>query len=95
MENYKFLFKPLFFIFSLVFAGWMVLKIETVSPSDFGKYRSLFEVTPPAEAGDEKKKVVLEKICDDYRCGKTDSATFMTQLRIYFKLASKNKPEAK
>lgn len=46
MKKYNFLFKPLFFIFSLVFATWLVLFIEKISPSDFGKYGHLFDNGP-------------------------------------------------
>lgn len=41
--GFAFLFKPLFFIFSLLLGSWLVLKIEKLIPSDFGKYKSLFE----------------------------------------------------
>ena len=46
MKNYTFIFKPLFFVFSLVFSTWMVLAIEKISPSDFGEYKTLFESQP-------------------------------------------------
>jgi hypothetical protein len=46
MKKYNFLFKPLFFIFSLVFATWLVLYIEKISPSDFGRYEYLFNSEP-------------------------------------------------
>jgi len=47
MKKYKFLLKPIFFIINLLFATWLILKIEKLNPSDFGKYRSIFEKTAP------------------------------------------------
>ena len=43
MKKYNFLFKPLFFIFSLVFATWLVLYIEKIHPSDLGSLGHMFE----------------------------------------------------
>lgn len=46
MNKYSFLLKPLFFIFSLVFATWLTLFIERLQPSDFGKYEYIFSSEP-------------------------------------------------
>ena len=43
MKKYNFLFKPVFFIFNLLFATWLVLKIEEIKPSDFSKRPSFFK----------------------------------------------------
>ncbi len=79
MKNYTFLIKPVFFILSLVFSCWMVMKIEQIQPSDFGRYRSLFEKpgTPQKESkvikSDKKNlsdaKTKLKKLCQDYKAG--------------------------
>ena len=43
MKKYNFLFKPLFFIFNLLLATWLVLEIEKIKPSDFSKRPSFFK----------------------------------------------------
>jgi hypothetical protein len=73
MKEYKFLLKPAFFIFNLFFATWLVLKIEQVKPSDFGKYERF--LTPhqvvPAPAGNEK--LLLKTLLNSYKNGQLDS----------------------
>jgi hypothetical protein len=89
MKEKLFIFRPLFFIFNLVFATWLVFKIEKISPSDFGKYRTLFdtpEALTPEKMGD---KLYLKKICSDYKGGKLDS-TEMEQLLDRYLTASKS-----
>ncbi|MCD6017333.1 MAG: hypothetical protein K0S53_454 [Bacteroidetes bacterium] len=80
MKNYTFLLKPAFFLFNLIFATWLVFKIEEISPSDFGKYKSLFE-DPPGSIGYKKKH--LKKIIIDFKAGKLDSLQLERQLEIY------------
>jgi hypothetical protein len=91
MKKYTFLIKPTFFIFNLLFATWLVLKIEKLSPSDFGRYKSMFEHT---EARPEKvpqyDKYYLKTLVEDYRSGKLDSAMFDLQLEKFID-ASVNK----
>jgi hypothetical protein len=41
-KSYKFLFKPLFFIFSLIIASVVILYIEKLKPSDLGHLEGLF-----------------------------------------------------
>jgi hypothetical protein len=74
MKNYSFLIKPAFFIFNLLFATWLVFKIETISPSDFGKYGRIFqeEYRPPVS----DKKGPLKKLYRDYKNGLLDSVSF-------------------
>lgn len=77
MGRFKFLAKPLFYIFSLLFSCWMVLQIERISPSDFGKYKSWFQQKPT----DQKHtafptNTALRDAYLQYKSGKTDSATF-------------------
>ena len=95
MKKYKFLAKPLFFIFSLLFASWMVLTIEKIKPSDLGKYESLFKTKKnpslipkktelPYKGGDsllnETKKNYIRRLCMDYKSGAIDSLAFNEQL---------------
>lgn len=102
MKKYKFLFKPLFFIFSLLFASWMVLTIEKIRPSDFGKYESLFKSKANAAVPvyknsqiDKKenfidqnklKKQFIKKLCSDYRAGKIDSVKLNEEIEHLFKV---------
>ncbi len=74
MKEKLFLFKPLFFIFNLIFATWLVFQIEKLSPSDFGKYESLFEGPPVFSREKMGEKGYLKKLCSEYKAGKLDSA---------------------
>jgi len=87
MKKYKFLLKPLFFIFNLVFATCLVLFIEKIKPSDFGRHRSLFENEIPPLTPTVYNKEYLKKICHDYRCGLIDSAQVEKKLDIFFSAA--------
>lgn len=80
MKNYKFLFKPVFFIFNLLFATWLVFQIEKITPSDFGRYRSLFEDTKPVAPDHVLHKTILKKICSDYKTGALDSIKLEQEL---------------
>lgn len=42
MKQLASLIKPLLFIAQLLIASWLVLYIEKLQPSDFGRYKSLF-----------------------------------------------------
>ena len=88
MKNYTFLFKPAFFLFNLIFATWLVFKIEEISPSDFGKYKSLFE-DAPGSVGYKKKR--LKKIIIEYKAGKLDSVQLERQLENYLESRDKSK----
>jgi hypothetical protein len=74
MSQYKFLLKPAFFIFNLMFATWLVLKIEGIKPSDFGRYRSIFG--DPEKLNPEKlqQKKYLQNLFSMYKHGGIDSA---------------------
>lgn len=95
MEKYKFLFKPLFFIFSLLFACWMVLKIEQIQPSDFGRYEALFKsgagkeykpqpvpIPQPHVNKDiiKKGKEAVARLFSEYKSGRIDSVSFNHRL---------------
>jgi len=99
MKKYKFLFKPLFFICSLIFSCWLVLIIEQISPSDFGKYESLFKTKTHAttaivkesafikkeEHQNKYNKNCIKKICLDYKAGLIDSTKLDEELEIILK----------
>jgi hypothetical protein len=89
MKKYKFLVKPLFFIFNLLLATWLVLKIEKLSPSDFGRHKTLFERTEPVQQNfPHYDKYYIKALADQYRSGKLDSATFVILLEKFIKDAS-------
>ncbi|MEW6468842.1 MAG: SHOCT domain-containing protein [Bacteroidota bacterium] len=73
MSRYKFLLRPLFYIFSILFSSWMVLWIESISPSDFGKYGALFSTPVPAPPGGRDQ---LKKLYREYKSGRISSDEF-------------------
>ncbi len=88
MNRYKFLFKPLFFIFNLLFACWLVLWIEKLSPSDFGKNRSLFESAPKPDPSHYKDscryaKKYLMHLCSDYNSGQINGSELQQKLKSF------------
>ena len=83
MTKYTFLLKPVFFIFNLIFATWLVFKIEEITPSDFGRYKSLFEDPPKLSPDNSHHKQYLKKLCSDYRNGKLDSLGLELKLDGY------------
>jgi hypothetical protein len=83
MTEYKFLLKPLFFIFNLIFATWLVLKIEQIQPSDFGRYRSIFESKDQLNPEKLRQKKYLEKIFSEYKHGLLDSVQVAGKLEKY------------
>jgi hypothetical protein len=79
LKKYRFLFKPAFFIFNLLFSTWLVFKIERISPSDFGRYKSIFEQPkklPPLFG----RKKEIKKLCDEYKAGLLDSTQLESKL---------------
>jgi len=58
----------------------LVFRIEEISPSDFGKYKSLFEDPPKPVSLHELNKKHLKKICSDYKAGRLDSTALEQQL---------------
>lgn len=92
MKKYNFLFKPFFFICSLLFATWLVLYIEKIRPSDLGKFESIFNSgpapipkVPNATPIVNDRQECLKKICTDYKAGLIDSAKLDEQLEIFLK----------
>jgi hypothetical protein len=82
MKKYTFLVKPLFFIFSLLFATWLVLIIEKISPSDFGRHKSLFEGTPKPIVP-IKNKQYLKNLFFKYNYGIIDSNELNNKLDFF------------
>lgn len=68
--SYRFLLKPLFFIFSLIFATCLVLFIERLAPSDLGSAGTYFRSQPVEHpAVHHYDKEMLRKLCEDYKNG--------------------------
>lgn len=80
MKQYKFLLKPLFFIFNLVFATWLVLKIEKIKPSDFGEHQSIFETPQKPRVLNGADKHRLKTIAYEFKYGLIDSAGLSKKL---------------
>jgi hypothetical protein len=85
MKDYSFLKKPVFFIFNLVFATWLVLAIEQMQPSDFGEYGSFFSPPPRPRKVSLDDKAKLQKLASDFKAGKIDSLTFDKELFEFLK----------
>ncbi|MGZ3862276.1 MAG: hypothetical protein ACXVPN_12180 [Bacteroidia bacterium] len=80
IKKYKFLFKPLFFVFNLLFATWLVLKVEKITPSDFGRYKSLFDDSPELSPGQFYAKQYIKNMCRDYKAGRLDSTNLEKEI---------------
>lgn len=83
MKQYKFLLKPLFFIFNLVFATWLVLKIEKIQPSDFGEHKSIFESAPKPRIVTQEDKKYLTTLALEFKYGLIDSTTLDKKLKKF------------
>jgi len=81
MAKYTFLFKPVFFIFNLLFATWLVFEIEKISPSQIGGQGPLHDTLPGL---DKEKKEQLKKICFDFKAGLLDSTLLEQKLDKFF-----------
>ena len=85
MENYKFIAKPLFFIFNLLFATWLVIYIERLEPSDFGRYESLFQSKTDQEKIDRDNKDFLMYLAKAYKAGDIDSVKLSAEFDRFLK----------
>lgn len=96
-KKWDFLFQPVFFIASLIFATTLVLYIEKLSPSDFGKYQDVLQDRPKQEvkktmesklkitpAPSQFRQQCLKKICKDYKAGKIDSIGLDQEIKKFF-----------
>lgn len=86
MNTYKFLLKPIFFIFNLIFATWLVLKIEHLKPSDFGKNGSLFKPNEPKRIVTIKDRSYLISLATDFAEGKIDSLLLGQKIDAYLQV---------
>ncbi|MCE3225901.1 MAG: hypothetical protein K0S32_452 [Bacteroidetes bacterium] len=80
MNKYSFLFKPVFFVFNLIFATWLVLAIEKIQPSDFGKYKSIFDKAPKPKTVTTNDKDYLKALFIKYKTGQLDSLNLEKEL---------------
>jgi hypothetical protein len=83
MKRYQFLIKPIFFIFSVFFAAWLTLKIEKLSPSNFGSYKSLFEKQPQIIKLSGHCRTSLKKLFFKYKSGLIDSVGLDQELEKF------------
>ena len=83
MKEYNFLFKPLFFIFSLLFATWLVIKIEKISPSDFGEKSATLKNHPIHSEVLREDKKYLHDLCNEFKAGKIDSVELSEKLTLF------------
>jgi hypothetical protein len=93
MKNYKFILKPLFFLFNLVFATWLVFAIEKISPSDFGQYKHLFDTQKDPMQIDRENKIHLMKLLQDFKNGALDSADVAGRLEHFLVLPANSRPK--
>jgi hypothetical protein len=93
MKQYKFLLKPLFFIFNLVFATWLVLEIEKLKPSDFGEHNTLFNPAPKPRIVTEDDKRVLRAIALEFKYGLIDSVKMEQRLDAFLAPPKQQSPD--
>jgi hypothetical protein len=89
MKKYKFILKPLLFIFNLLFASWLVLEIEKINPSHFDKERSLLNNKHEIFTIPNNSMQRLKKLCLEYKAGLIDSTELEIQLEKLFNVSSK------
>lgn len=85
MKKYTFLLKPIFFIFSLLFATWLVFEIEQISPSDFGMSQSAIAKGASVPKSIHDRRQYLMDLCSAYKAGAIDSAKLNQKLIIFLK----------
>jgi len=95
MKKYSFVLKPMFFIFNLLFASWLVIKIENIQPSDVSKKKSLFVKEDIKVENSNFAKTHFENIYSDYKTGIVDSATFDRELRNFLEVESHSRTGSK
>jgi hypothetical protein len=94
MKQYKFLLKPIFFIFNLLFATWLVLKIESIQPSDFGEHKTIFNPAPKPRIVTGKDKEVLRAIALEFKYGIIDSTRMEQRLEEFLKVPEEKSEES-
>jgi hypothetical protein len=85
MKKYNFLFKPAFFIVSLLFATWLVFYIDKLSPPEPDKSSSLPRSINQWNNKNKRSsdKIFLKRICCDYKSGLIDSAAMDRHLESF------------
>lgn len=83
MRQYNFLWKPFFFICSLLFATWLVITVEKVSPSDLGVEQPSKDAVEPVSADLLKRREYLKQLCDQYKAGAIDSTEVNKRLLFF------------
>ncbi len=89
LKKYSFLFKPVFYIFNIIFATWLVLKIEKLHPSSLGSYSSIFEdYKPDNKTQNEREfsnddKAFLKKLFSEYKADRLDSNLLNKQIDLF------------
>lgn len=94
MNNYKFLRKPFFFLFNLLFATWLVLKIEQIKPTDFGRNTNFFEPAPQPRIVTIKDRAFLLQIANDYAEDRLDSTALRLKIEAYLTVPDKKEMQA-
>ena len=86
MKKFSFLFRPFFFLFSLLFATIMVMKIEEIKPSEYSgsginiPSKIHFSVVSKQEGGG---KNYLKNLIASYKTGKIDSIVLDKKLTFF------------
>jgi hypothetical protein len=81
--KYSFVLKPIFFVFNLIFATWLVLAIEQVRPSDFAQHKSIFTSREKPKKVYMTDKTHLKKLAQQYKDGKIDENTLDAELEAF------------
>jgi hypothetical protein len=89
MKKYKFLLKPIFFIFNLIFATWLVLWIEKIEPSDFGEHKRFFDPAPEPRIVTKEDKTYLRELAIEFKKGELDSAALDKKLEQFLEVPKK------
>ncbi|OFY86200.1 MAG: hypothetical protein A3F72_07030 [Bacteroidetes bacterium RIFCSPLOWO2_12_FULL_35_15] len=95
MKKYNFLWKPIFYIFSILFAAWLVNEIEKISPSNFGMQKSP-KIFDAGNSDHQSRKQYLKSLFVNYRAGQLDSAKLDEKLTLFLNTvensSNKNSP---
>lgn len=83
MKNYSFLLKPLFFIACLLFSTWLVIKIEKISPSDFGEPEPPVKVEVFSPEQIQFYRRYLHHLCEKYNAGKIEKEELNEKLLFF------------
>lgn len=88
VKKYTFLIKPVFYIFSLLIASFLVLKIEKLKPSDFGKEKYFFEDVPVSTVSKYDEQY-LKNLFLEYKFGIINSRQLDKRLEFFLNSSTK------